>query len=158
MLPHWVYFLHPASLCSASLRCDHNVSVVTLADPSCLLACHAYVCPVSLPPLPLPPPVCLTACPLCLPVPLPPSLPPPQYVFNTFAAALRGSLQSHGSALGFGARLRSLEDEHCKSCDTDVGETAVAVVLKELSALAQSSRTWLGSVVWVGLGVLQQRK
>ncbi len=46
---------------------------------------------------------------------------PLQYFHNVPAVALRGSLRS-GADPGFGARLRSLEDTHQKTCDTDVGE------------------------------------
>ncbi|KAL4437094.1 hypothetical protein ABPG75_004233 [Micractinium tetrahymenae] len=42
-----------------------------------------------------------------------------QYFCNVSAAALRASLR--GADPGFGARLRAIEDEHQKSCDTDVG-------------------------------------
>ncbi|KAL4424466.1 hypothetical protein ABPG77_006404 [Micractinium sp. CCAP 211/92] len=42
-----------------------------------------------------------------------------QYFCNVSAAALRTSLRV--SDPGFGARLRAIEDEHQKSCDTDVG-------------------------------------
>ncbi len=44
-----------------------------------------------------------------------------QYFCNVSAAALRTSLRV--SDPGFGARLRAIEDEHQKSCDTDVGES-----------------------------------